>query len=94
MAKDQGTTDFPPGVWVMLTSADVVAIRAQNVTYNDVWLQRSTTGEPDSIDGAVLLLRGCGLAASYTLDEFWPGADGGRIWGFAPAGGKVSYSHA
>ncbi|GAA6201052.1 hypothetical protein [Aquicoccus sp. SU-CL01552] len=94
MAKHHGTTDFPPGVWVMLTTEDVVAIRAQNVTYNDVWLQRGTTVEPGSIDGAVLLLRGWGVAAHFTLDEWWPGADGGRIWGFAPAGGKVSCSHA
>lgn len=85
-----------PDVWVLLTNADVTALRIQNRSGISIILQATVgAGAPSGDGGAVELLPYGALAADMTLAQLWPGVPGAnRVWARSWSGAMVSVSHA
>lgn len=84
------------GGWTQLTSGNVSAIRAQNLSGYVVRLMATAdTTEPTDFEGVIDLLPNQILAADMTLDQIWPGVpSAARVWAYCGNGGSVSVSHA
>lgn len=91
----QTTITLPAGVWTQLTSADVTAIRVQNLS-GDYMSIMGTAGAvaPSSRLGEIVLFPGSGIDASTTLAQLFPGVAATRVYALSVGGGSASVSHA
>lgn len=98
------TMQFVVGVketFVQLTTADVTALRVQNLSGGGVYLQATATSTPPTNDAAGKagwwrLNAGATLAADFTLAQLFPGVtSAARVWVYSLIGGEtLSVSHA
>jgi hypothetical protein len=88
------TIALPPGSWVLLTDADVSAATFQNLGTLDVLIAGTADATaPSTTDGALRYPGGTG-ERNADLGDLFPGISAARLWGYAPAGGSVTISHA
>ncbi len=93
MARNE-TVDLSPDSWTQLTSGDVSALRAQNLSgYFVKIMATADTTAPANEDGHLVLAPMAVLAADLTLADLFPGVtSAARVWGKGT--GSVSVSHA
>lgn len=94
MAATQDTLTLVANTWTLLASADITAMRAQNMSPDMLYLQ-GTVGAtpPTSISGAIQIQPHKGITTDDTLAKLWPGVAATRIYGMIAQGGDVSRSH-
>jgi hypothetical protein len=90
------TINIPVGQWVLVTDADVTAVRIQvHGAYEARFKATVGAVAPTSIDGAILLLPYGAIAADLTLAQLFPGVPGAnRVYVYADMPVAVSVSHA
>lgn len=86
----------PPNAWTQVTASTVSALRIQNLSPFDVFVQvTSANTEPSAIEGSLMLQKGERIDSDITLATLFPGVVGAnRAWVYSNNWSLVSVSHA
>ncbi len=95
MAATNTTVQLVAGTWTQLTTADVTALRVQNVNgYNIRVMATAGATPPTTLDGSIVLAPLMVWATDLTLAQAFPGVTGTRVYGYCDNPARVSVSHA
>lgn len=97
MPARHAPVNVTPGATVAVSDGSVTAIRVNNLTAGEVFLQATATSAPPANRNGAQRLGPYGtLAADLTLANLFPGVGAGPfwVWAFADTPATLSVSHA